>query len=62
VNADDAKDKDSKDADEDEDMESTAKPEVDPVRNESLNIMNDLISLSHSPKTASASPKIGSRN
>jgi len=57
--ADDAKD--SKDADYDDDAEPGTKPEVDPVRNESLNIMNDMISMAHAPKTVSASPKLGNR-
>ena len=55
--------KDPKDPEEDEDADSsTTKPEVDPVRTEALNIMNDMVSLAHAPKTVSTTPKLGNRN
>ena len=47
---------DSTDADADDEGGKT--PRVDPVRAETLNILSDLIELSRTPKTASAtSPK-----
>ncbi len=41
------------DGNDDEEALGPKKPEVDPVRNESLNILGDLIELSRAPKTAS---------
>lgn len=57
-----AKDLDNKDPDDEEDADTNGKPEVDPVRNETLNILNDMVSLTHAPKTVSASKVGGSRN
>jgi carboxyl-terminal processing protease len=36
--------------------DGTKEPAIDPERDETLNILNDLVQLSHEPKTASANP------
>ncbi|MEO8352027.1 MAG: carboxy terminal-processing peptidase [Chthoniobacteraceae bacterium] len=43
--------------DADADVDSDAPIRVDPIRDETLNILVDLVEMSHGPKTAQASPK-----
>ena len=47
-------DTDDADTDDAESVIGPKKPAIDPVRNETLNILSDLVDLSKSPKTASA--------
>ncbi len=53
--ADDADDADE--LDDPEDLDSEKNPSVDPVRSETLNILDDLVRLSRSRKTAAATPQ-----
>ena len=52
--ADDSENSSDVDTDDVEGEGDAKKPVIDPVRNETLNILGDLIDLSHTPKTASA--------